>query len=67
MSSCYLCDTCKRNLGVPSIEGVRQYGACDCEIDGEMAMLVMHDGIERPTDLCEHYAPKGGDRRGQGC
>lgn len=61
MSNYYLCDCCKRNLGVPVFEGIRQYGACDCEANGVMDMLVMSDAWERPCDLCEDYDPKGGD------
>lgn len=55
MSNYYLCETCARNRGYPTRERICWYKYCDCELHGDMRMLVMSDAWERPTDLCEHY------------
>lgn len=55
MSNCYLCDSCcGKAFDLSSNEAF-----CRERFD-LIAKIVMHDGIERPTDLCEHY--EGEDR-----
>lgn len=57
MSNCYLCDTCAQRIGTPK-DRVCWYKYADCSALGIVRMPVVHDGIERPTDLCEHYRDK---------
>lgn len=56
MSNCYLCDTCGRKAFDWSPSEV----FCHKEF-GFIAKLVMHDGAERPTDVCEHYVEREAD------
>lgn len=57
MSSYYLCDSCKRrNRSYPCPRSVGTYA---CEVRGIVRDVVMHDGIERPGDLCGHYERGG--------
>ena len=50
MSSYYLCDECARK----AFEWSPSEVFCSAK-DDAVRKLVMHDGIERPKDLCEHY------------
>lgn len=63
MSSFYLCDYCEhwRNWR-PNYTGLE--GRCTItEKSGNLFYkMPMHDGIENPTDVCEHYEPpRAGD------
>lgn len=58
MSSYYLCERCSRNRGYPKRARCCRYKYCDCEVRGDVRMPVMHDGVERPTDLCRDYEQK---------
>ena len=56
MSNFYLCDTCGNYRRIE-----REY---DCDgwcVAGGKPKKVMHDGIERPTDVCEHYVARIGE------
>lgn len=58
MSNYYLCDYCK--YGVHNANGditcTRWAGPMSCRGgNGRWQPKVMHDGIEKPTDVCEHY------------
>ena len=53
MSNFYLCDYC---------DNCKQLWAWANEVDckaGHDTAKVMHDGIEKPTDVCKDYEPKG--------
>lgn len=50
MSSYYLCDSCCGKV----FDLSPSEAFCRERFDF-IAKLVMHDGIERPEDLCEHY------------
>lgn len=63
MSNYCLCDTCRKHRGtrLPVTLGGKPM---TMYIDGCTAnspysgRIVMHDGIERPTDLCADFEPK---------
>ncbi len=54
ISSYYLCDYCDNNAIDVWLE------TCHCGARGmeHVVKKVMHDGIEKPTDVCEHYEPR---------
>lgn len=55
MSSYYLCETCaKHYVDAPPKYPFIEFHIC-AALGREIGMLIMHDGIERPTDLCGHY------------
>jgi len=60
ISCFYLCDYCKHYDGQSVVAG--DYGYCDVGCNGHGSNLkrkkVMHDGIEKPTDVCEPYEPR---------
>lgn len=61
-SNFYLCDYCKHwRKWRPNFTGLE--GRCTItEKSGSLfCKKVMHDGIERPTDVCEHYKPRRDD------
>ncbi len=62
MSNYYLCETCAHHGLRASPSGMWVFHRCE-KLQKIARPLVMHDGIERPTDLCEHYERKGADGR----
>lgn len=63
MSNYYLCETCDHRVISCPKDRVCWYKYAECAVLGIVRMPVMHDGIECPTDLCEHYERKGADGR----
>ena len=53
MSNFFLCDYCANQ----HTKG-NQYEWTEMCDAGEIEPKVMHNGIEKPTDVCEHYEPK---------
>lgn len=63
MSRYYLCDTCRNHVGHrwdARIGGKPVAVYLDgCKANSpDAGRIVMHDGIERPTDLCPYFEPK---------
>ena len=55
MSNYYLCDYCRKKIKDLGTDVLCQH-TWPCA-----PKKVMHDGAEKPTDVCEHYEPRRGD------
>lgn len=55
MSNYYLCDTCWGNAF-----DLSQSEAWCAPKDEEVEKIVMHGGVESPTDVCDHYVEEDG-------
>ena len=63
MDKYHLCDTCSKHIGHQwTIKmGGRPVAVCldGCKANSpDAGRIVMHDGIERPTDLCPFFESK---------